>query len=143
MEEELNQDQQRSKLLHHEVKQLTLPRRDIEKSLNRLEEELDICFKTDNEELARTLVKRKLESQQRVRFLDRREENLGQALESLTTRIKENQSRLESMQQKADLLIEREQYPANETLFDTGELSIDKADVEIAFLREKQKRSRS
>ncbi|MEJ1356402.1 MAG: PspA/IM30 family protein [Candidatus Sedimenticola sp. (ex Thyasira tokunagai)] len=143
MEDELNRDEQRSKLLDHETKQLLQRRHNIEQSLISIEEELDICFEADNEELARALIKRKLESQRAVGFLHRREESLGHSLEELNTGIRENRSRLESMRQKADLLAESNKHTANETLFDTTEFSIDKADVEIALLREKQKRSKS
>ncbi len=143
MEDELDHDEQRSRLLNHEVKQLVLRRRNIEQALDSIEEELDICFEADNDELARPLVTRKLELLQAIRFLDEKSESLCQSLDNLNTRISENRSRLESMRQKADLLAESDQHSSSETLIDATRFSIDKADVEVALLREKQKRSRS
>ena len=63
MEEELARSEQRIKWLQQEQRQLSAQEDDIEQSLSKLEEEMDICFASDKEELARGLVRRKLEAQ--------------------------------------------------------------------------------
>lgn len=143
MEDELNQDEQRYRLLQHEAGQLKSRHHDLEQTLTRLEGELDTCFSADNEELARTLIKRKLEALQAERFIRQRMEGLEQTERALNNQIKERQDQLESMRQKAELLAEGDHQPSRHSAFDTAQFTVDKADVEVAFLQEKKKRSSS
>ncbi|MGB5259111.1 MAG: PspA/IM30 family protein [Gammaproteobacteria bacterium] len=143
MEEELARDEQRSKVLSLELRQLMTRETDLEQSLHAIEEELDTCFAAGNDELARTCIRRRLEAQRLGKNLSRKREALRETLDDLITRIRENQARLESMQQKAELLAEEDARtrPAdNRTIAD---ISVRDEDVEVAFLREKQHRSRS
>lgn len=147
MEEELNRDQRRAKLLELESKQLASRRNDLAQRLGQTEEEMDLCFDSDNEALARALLKRKLESQRFAEFLSRRQEELQAAADELNRRIDENRSRLQSMRQKAALLAAQE--PANEGPSDwtdaefARQFCVSDEDVELAFLRERQRRARS
>lgn len=143
MEEAYARDEQRFKLLSHEEAQLTTRKNDLDLSLEQLSEELDVCFSADNEELARTLIRRKLEMQQQTRFLGRKQQGLQETLKELKERLEENHNHLESMRQKAELLTEDENPAAVDTDWRTTEFSIGEADVEVAYLREKQRRSRS
>jgi len=63
MEEELASSEQRIRYLQQEQQQLSVKEDDIEQALSSLDEEMDICFASGREELARKLVKRKLEAQ--------------------------------------------------------------------------------
>src|SRR5688572_26290159 len=63
MEDELAGCERRIRCLQQEQEQLGQRQSGIEQSLLRIDEELDICFSSGNPELARTLVKRKLEAQ--------------------------------------------------------------------------------
>ncbi len=143
MEEELARDEQRSKIMNHEQGQLTARENDLEQSLHEIEEELDVCFDTGNDDLARACVKRKLEVQRCCKSLSRKRQALQKTLDDIDTRLRENRARLESMRQKAELLAEesaREQPVDNWTFPD---ISVRDEDVEVAFLREKQHRRRS
>ena len=62
MEEALARDEQRVKLLTHEQAQLSSRAQEVEQSLSDIEEELDVCFDSGKDELARALVRRKLEA---------------------------------------------------------------------------------
>lgn len=143
MEEELDRDEQRGKLLGVELKQIATRQSDLHHQLSETEAELDLCFDTGNEALARVLLKRNLEAERFVKFLNRRHEELRDAASALRKRIDENRARLESMRQKAALFVTRE---AGEDKSDWGEpefarqFAISDEDVELAFLRERQKR---
>jgi phage shock protein A len=144
MEEELARDEQRGKLLHHELGQLTARETDLEQALERIEEELDICFGSGKDDLARTQVQRKLEAQRLHGFLYRKRSTLQETLGTLNTRLDENRSRLESMRQKAELLAAEEATTLPEENWKiTPEFSIRDEDIEVAFLREQHKRNRS
>ena len=63
MEEELARDEQRSKMLTHEQRQLVTRETGLKQSLHDIDEELDTCFAAGNDELARACIRRKLEAQ--------------------------------------------------------------------------------
>jgi phage shock protein A len=142
MEEDLAGDEQRVKLLKHEHGQLVSRQKDTEESLNGIDEELDVCFASQNDDLARALIKRKLEAQHFHKALERKRQALAKTLGALNTRIDENRSRLESMRQKAELLGEQDTPGHQEADWSTPGTTVRDEDVEVAFLREKQKRSR-
>ena len=56
MEEELARDEQRIKMLTHEHEQLVSRHRDIQQSLEEVEAELDVCFESGKDDLARVLI---------------------------------------------------------------------------------------
>ena len=85
------------------------------------------------------LIRRRLGAEQAEKTVVRKHELLKQTLAALETRITENQRSLDSMRQKAELLGEdnstREEYAA------TPDYKVREEDVEVAFLREKERRS--
>ena len=108
-----------------------------------MNEELDICFQLDQEDLTKNLIRKKLEL---VRFTDQlelRRNSLQQTLVDLTQRLNENRTQLESLRQKAQLLAVDSSDSSESDVREPAAIHIDEADVEIAFLREKQRRSRS
>lgn len=143
MQEALEINEQQVKLLQHEQSQLITRQAELEHSLGDIEEELDVCFESDNDDLARKLIKRRLEAQQFDSFLSRKRKSLEDSLNELMTRLEENQTQLESMQQKAELFAEADSSGQAEACWTTPDLSVGKEDVEVAFLREKQRRSRA
>jgi phage shock protein A len=145
MEEELGHDEQRIRVLTHEQGQITKRETVLEQSLNRIEEELDLCFDTGKDDLARALIRRKLETQRFCEHLSRKCADTQDALTDLAARIKENRERLASMRQKAELLAREDStHPAggwNEP--GVPEFTVCDEDVDVAFLREQQRRIRS
>ena len=143
MEEEFAADEQRVKLINHEREQIAARAGEIRQSLGDLQEELDICFASEKDELARVLIKRKLEGERLRKHLARKAECLAHTLEGLETRLKENRARLDSMRQKAELLSEDKSADYAEDVWGVPDLSVQDEDVEVAFLREKQRRASS
>lgn len=143
MQDSVDQDEQRIKLLTHERDQLVVRQADLEQSIAKIEEELDICFVADKEDLARTLIKRKLEAQQHHKLLQRKTETLQESVTELGSRIQENRSHLHAMQQKVELLAQDKSSSHDETPWATVQPAVSDDDVEVAFLREKQKRGTS
>jgi phage shock protein A len=141
MEEELARDEQRSKRLQHEQRQLMTRENELGQSLQDIEKELDSCFEAGNDALARACIRRRLEAQRFGKHLARRHKALGETLDDLSTRIRENRGRLESMRQKAELLAGERVRPTDD--WSIPEVIVRDEDVEVAFLREKQHRSRS
>lgn len=145
MEEELVSTEQRIKWLQHEDEELQRRIDQIEQSLAEMGEELDVCFASDEEELARNLIRRRLEAQRIVASLAQRRTATEKMLAETQQLLDENRGHLESLRQKADLLTEDTPCDASHR----GELglasgfTVSSDEVEVAFLREKQRRSAS
>jgi phage shock protein A len=147
MEEALIKDDQRVKVIELELKQIVSRRSELEQRLDQVTEELDLCFDTGNEALARTLLKRKLESERYLDYLARKLREFQEAGETLKKRIDENRSRLESMRQKAELLTDSDSEESQRNTWNEQDFmhqfAVNDDDIELAFLREKQRRSQS
>lgn len=142
MEEDTARDEQRARILDHELGQINTRISDLEQSLNQIDSEMDICFTSAKEDLARTLIKRKLEAQQLHKVMLRKQQSIKVSLGELKTRFDANRERLEAMRQKAELLAE-ENTREHEQSWTIPHIVIRDEDVEVAFLREKQLRSAS
>ncbi len=144
MQESNDEDEQRLKLLDHEHKQVLSRQADLDQSFDQIKEELDICFESGKDDLARGLIKRKLETQRLAKVLARKRNSLEHSLTELNTRLQENRTRLTAMQQKAEILSEHEvssfATEHHDEPWDMPDVSISDEDIEVAFLREKQKR---
>jgi phage shock protein A len=147
MADSIAEDELRFKLLTHEQLQLTSRKTELNHTFEQLEEELDICFDSGKEDLARSLIKRKLEAQRLAKVMANKHNMLESTLTQLNTRLEENRSRLISMQQKVDILSEQNATnsennshaePWNVT--DVTDVTVSNEDIEVAFLREQQKR---
>jgi len=143
MEEELAQDEQRLKLQQHEQGQLSARESELEHSLAEIEQEMDICFDSGKEDLARTMIRRKLEAQGLSKDLSRKCKCLQETISGLEVQLKENRIHLDSMRQKAALLAEEHASVPADTRWMTTTITVRDEDVEVAFLREKQKRRAS
>lgn len=140
MEDELGRDEQRIKVLRHEHAQIVARETDVAHSTSEIEEELDVCFESGKTDLARALIKRKLESQRFRKLLSRKRDGLQAALIGLEARLDENRARLESMRQKAELMTEDSESHPVEDNWTVPDITVRDEEVEVAFLREKQKR---
>ncbi len=144
MEASIDEDEQRYKLLTHEHTQLASRQTELEHNFEQLEEELDICFDSDKEDLARGLIKRKLETQRLAKAIERKSNTLAGTLSDLKTRLEEHRTQLTSMRQKADILAEHDASNSaaecHAEVWDNVDAAISNEDVEVAFLREQQKR---
>ncbi len=143
MEEELAHDEKQSKLIAHEIEQLEKREQEVLKSLEKIEGELDVCFEHDRDDLARTLIRRKLEAQQLLKTLSRQREGLKQTSSVLKARFAENRIRMEGMRQKAELVSEEQPPDHNGDFAVTPDLRVRDEDIEVAYLREKQLRTSS
>jgi phage shock protein A len=142
MQEMLDQDEQQIKLKQHEQQQLTKKKASLDSTLDEIETQLPLCFQSEKENLARSLVKRKLEAQQNIKAITQKYSTLEESMEKLISRVKEQQSQLENMQQKAEIFGE-ETLNNSAASWDNAAPSVQDDDIEIAFLHEKQKWSTS
>ena len=143
MEDDLARDEQRMKVLIHDLDELGSRETNIEQSLAELEDELEVCFRSGKDDLARVLIKRKLEGLRLQKYLNHKRNQLEQTVKGLRSRLQENRTRLDSMRQKAELLAEDTASDSNDDIWSSPDIVVRDEDVEVAFLREKQQRSQS
>lgn len=142
MEEALCADRQQLTVLQQQQRQLQERLSELDGSITKAGEELDLCFESNNETLARTLIRRKLESQQFYNLLNSKQKSQRQHIEALQTRIDEAAPQLQAMQQKLELLADEASQQSDEVAWPPT-LSVTDADVEVALLRARQQRMRS
>jgi phage shock protein A len=133
MEEELVRDEQRLRVLDHEHGRITARRSEIGQALAGIGEELDLCFASGKDDLARALIRRRLEVEG-----DALQENAA----GLRRRLDENRARLHEMRQKVELLAAEQTPDQAREEWMPPDLRVRDEDVEVAFLREQQKRRR-
>ncbi len=143
MEDDITRDEQRIKVLTHEHGQLTVRHSELDQSLEQIEEQLNLCFASGKDDLARVLIRRKLEAQRLKQVLANKRDAAQETLADLRHRLEENRGRLTAMQQKLELLAEDETAVRSEAIWSTPDITVRDEDVEVALLREKQKRKQS
>ena len=140
MEEALQQEQQQLKLLEHEQGELRRRLQGVEQGQAKSEEELDLCFDSKQEELARGIIRRRLETERHGALLVQKGEALAEQIRQLKPRIEQHRDALQGMRQKAEFL--GSEGPACASA-PAAAVSVRDDEVEVAFLRERQRRMRS
>jgi phage shock protein A len=142
MDEAVAASEQRIAQLRREHDQWTARSADIATSLDDLDEQLDVCFASDEEVLARALIKRKLETERLAKHIGERRDALAEALQVNETQLVDNRDSLDALREKAELLIEQPSANDQSSVL-PGARPVGDDEVDIAFLREKQRRSAS
>ena len=143
MQIELQQNEQRLALLQHEAEQLSNLASDSKNKIAAFDEELDICFAAKKEDLARDLIRRKLETRHQLQSTEKQIATIQSSTKKLASSIEEYREQLENMSQKLELLVtDMDSQPFQNHFSGVGS-GVRAEDIEIAFLREKQIRSTS
>lgn len=149
MEDDLADAEQRIALCTHDQDALTARKKEIENAIAGFDSELDLCFESDKDELARGLIRKKLEAERLLKRLGSKHAANEQYLEDQRKLLDDNSATLESLRQKAELLAQRSPAHGDSgSEFDdiawmAREMTVGDDEIEIAFLREKNIRSAS
>ena len=139
MEEELARNEQHVRALEHEHGALGERQRKTRAVLVELGEQLDVCFANANDELARKVIKRRLETERLERHVEERRAALDRELTARRAALAEQREQLDVMRQKGELLTAA---GAGDD-WSKAEFAVGDAEVEVALLRERQKRQPS
>ena len=134
----LDQDRQRLALLEHETAQLQETGAALEQAMRAYDEELDICLAAKKDDLARDLLRRKLGDEKRLASTRQQAQTIELQCGRLQKQVEEQAQQLVSMKQKLELLVS-DNNGQGSNLHHAGD-SIRNEEVEIALLREKQRR---
>jgi phage shock protein A len=138
MEAAIEDDERQVRCWECEQQQLVNKHGQLAENLSELDAKLALCLESNKDDLARTLVRRKLETQRAQQLLADKLQALQDKASCLTKRLTGQQTQLAGMKQKAEAFLDDcrvvpapWEYPAT---------PVQDEDVEIAFLQEKQKR---
>jgi len=147
MEDELSATEQRIETASHEQDGVASRRAELELSLVRTEEELDLCFASKKPDLARSLIRKKLEGQRLLARLESCQAENDRALGRAREQLVADRASLEGMKQKAELLAQSttaEHTPVfDDVTWLARGLAVSDDEIEVAFLREQRARSAS
>lgn len=137
----LDQDRQRLKLLQHKADQLAKSTSDLASGLKGFDAELDTCLAAKQDELARDLIRRKLAGDKQLQALQQQSAGVEAQRQQLTAEIDEQSQQLTSMKQKLELLVSDDRVFAGGNFVQTEVIRSE--EIEIALLREKERRAKS
>jgi phage shock protein A len=147
MEDDLAETEQRIRVGEHDRQALATRKSEVDDTLAGIEEELDLCFASKKDDLARSLIRKKLEAERLSKSLSSRHAGSGTFLDEQRAILDENRTTLEGLRQKAELFAERAPARDGSAFDDIGwmgrELNVTDDEVEIAYLREIDARSPS
>jgi len=149
MEDELASTEQRIAVCAHDQDALSVRRTELESTTADIAAQLDLCFESKKDELARGLIKKRLEAERLLKRLNAKYAANETWLDEQRTRLDENQATLEGLRQKAELFSKRTpQHAEGDSAFDdiawmAREMIVGDDEIEIEYLREKSLRSAS
>ena len=139
MDEQLQANQADTRRLQSRVSELHTRQSAAEELLLKTDKEIAVCFENENEDLARGLIRRKLETKSIIHSFSAEVERMTQQITAMQKEAEEFASLLSSMQQKATLMNSHSHRRAPLGYQDESPLQINDSDVEIALLQEKQR----
>lgn len=149
MEDDLTSTGQRINLCAHGQEALTQRKSELEGAVAEFGVQLDLCFESGKNDLARNIIRKKLEAERLLKRLNAKHAANAEYLTEQRTLLGENSATLESLRQKAELFARR--APARgdaHSEFDdiawmAREMTVGDDEVEIAYLRERSLRGAS
>jgi phage shock protein A len=143
MQEEIGHSETQLKALNKQVEQLLTATRDLACKLPAIEAQIDFCFATANEALAKTLLRKKLEAQQSLRRLEKRHQTLQDEKTAVEAELAARRDKLNSVVEQMALFdVTSNPDEATENTSQNSQ-AVSQEDVELAYLQEKQRRGQT
>ncbi len=149
MEDDLANTEQRINLCAHDQDALSGRKHELESAFAEIDAQLDLCFESKKDDLAKSLIRKKLEAERLLKRLNAKHVANEKYLDEQRVMFDENNATLESLRQKAELFAQRTpvQIDSGSEFDDISwmarEMTIGDDEVEIAYLHEKSLRSAS
>ncbi len=149
MEDDLANTEQSIALCTHDQDALAVRKGELENSIAEFDAQLGLCFDSKKDALAKNIIRKKLEAMRLLKRLCAQYVANGKYLDEQRLMLDEHQATLESLRQKAELFAQRTSViAAGNSEFDdiawmAREMTVSENEVEIAYLREIERRSAS
>lgn len=138
MQESLAAEKSKLAAMESELESLPASLAEMAAALEAVQEEISLCLDSDNDQLARSKVRRKLELQQREKHLQTRKSTLEKAISTTRERFESNQHRLDSMRQKLEIFCREHHNDSDQHALHAHHAEIGNDDIEVALMREKK-----
>ena len=112
----------------------------LESSIGAYDEQTDIAFEAQNDDLARTFIRKKLEAENRLQTTARAIAKMASETEAMQNQVREQQAQLDAVISNMPLGA-TESGPAETPAATAAPSGVAEEDVEAAFLREKRRRA--
>jgi phage shock protein A len=149
MEDDLAATEQRIALCAHDQEALSVRTSELQDAVSEIDAQLDLCFESKKDGLAKNLIKKKLEAERLLKRLNAQHIANEKYLDEQRTMFNDNGTALESLRQKAELFAHRTTARIDggsefdDIAWMAREMTVGDEEVEIAYLREKSLRSAS
>jgi len=141
MESEIGQGQQTLAERRQREARLRRASTQLESSIHAYEAQIDIAFEAQNDDLARTFIRKKLEAENRLQATARAIADRAAETDAMQNRLRDQQAQLDAIIAKMPLSAGEPsdtEAPVGPGVPSSG---VAEEDVEAAFLREKRKRA--
>ena len=140
MEEELSNTEKELAIAREEAARLQQLQSQAEVGHREASRQLDVCFESGNDQLAKGFMRKRLETEKRIKTIAQHlGENAG-TQSSLQTRIKEQNEKLSSIREKTELFLYQEPSASGS---EDSCCAVSDEQIELAILEEKRKRQTS
>jgi phage shock protein A len=148
MEDELAATEQRIILSASDQESLHHRKTELQEAVAEINDQLDLCFDSGKDDLAKSLIRKKLEIERVLKHFCSKQAADEKYLAAQRAALIENRNALESLRQKAEIIAQRLPSHAGVAEVDdiawaARDLSVGDDEVEVAYLREKSIRSAS
>lgn len=141
MEQELEQATRQVRVLEQERDRSSVREKALCETLARIGDDLALCLDAGQDELARGLIRRRLETERGVQALEQRLSGLDRELTDRHKALAENRTRYENLRRQAETLLD--DWQPDSRPHDARDYApVSEQEVEVALLREKQRRER-
>jgi phage shock protein A len=140
MESEIGQGQQTLAERRQREARLRRASTQLESSIHAYEEQIDIAFEAQNDDLARTFIRKKLEAENRLQATVRAIAEMAAETDAMQNRLRDQQAQLDAIIAKMPLSAGEPSSP-EPPVGSAAPSGVAEEDVEAAFLREKRKRA--
>jgi phage shock protein A len=140
MESEIEQGRQALAERQRRVERLRRVSVHLENSINTYEERIDIAFEAQNDDLARTFIRKKLETENRLRATARSIADMMVETDTMQNQLRDQQAQLDAIIAKMPLYA-GEPSDTEPPVGSATSSGVAEEDVEAAFLREKRQRA--
>lgn len=141
MEDEIADAERHLHRLEQEHARLADRQTKVQAALAELDEQVGVAFDSGNDALARKLIKRKLETARLDAHVSERRAALAKSIAERQATLGERREHLDVLRQKAELVADAPQGTSVDD-WSKPNFAVGDDEVEVAYLRERQKRTR-
>lgn len=145
MEEEIDKSRLQIKKLDKQTERFGTIKKNLKSKLDSTEQQIDYAFTENNEVLIKSLLRKKLEINLRVKATENGFLQLNDDKIELETELKEQNDKLKSIIEKLNLFSVQPSYSQINGVDEFGDFdaksAVTQEDVELVFLHEKQRRA--